>query len=245
MKGLSDSWLTANHSETKRKAIPLTGNANTKHVILLGAPGAGKGTQATVLSELLGLPHVSSGDLFRDNLKRETPLGLQAKAYMDKGELVPDDVTVAMVRDRLSQLDCDSKGAILDGFPRTVEQAKSLDKVLHQDGKKVDVVIYIEVPEDVLVERLTGRWICRNCQAVYHTLFNPPKVAGKCDVCGGELYQRPDDRPETVRNRLDVYFEQTLPLVDFYREQGLLHEIDGQQEIAAVKSDLLKVIQSE
>lgn len=208
----------------------------------MGAPGAGKGTQATMLSEMLGIPHVSSGDLFRDNLKRETPLGLQAKGYMEKGELVPDDVTIAMVRDRLSQQDCNEKGAILDGFPRTVEQARSLASVLEQDGKKIDIVIYIEVPEKELIERLTGRRICRDCQAVYHMIFNPPKVDGKCDACGGELYQRADDQPETVKNRLTVYFEQTMPLIDFYRGKNLLQTVDGQQDIETVKSALLNVI---
>ncbi len=215
-----------------------------RHIILVGAPGAGKGTQATVLSEMLGIPHVSSGDLFRDNLKRKTPLGLQAKGYMEKGELVPDDVTVAMVRDRLSQPDCNEKGAILDGFPRTVEQARSLDKVLEQDGKKIDTVVYIQVSEKELVERLTGRRICRNCQAVYHTIFNPPKADGKCDACGGELYQRADDQPETVKNRLTVYFEQTMPLIDFYQKKNLLEAVDGQQDIETVRSALLDVIRA-
>ncbi len=224
--------------------ILLTTSTGAKHIILLGAPGAGKGTQATVLSELQDIPHVSSGDLFRDNLKRETPLGLQAKSYMEKGELVPDDVTVAMVHDRLNQPDCDSKGVILDGFPRTVEQARALGKVLQQDGKKIDLVVYIQVPEDVLVQRLTGRWICRACQTVYHTLHNPPRTAAECDACGGELYQRSDDRPETVQNRLNVYFEQTLPLVDFYQEKGLLREMDGQQDIETVGTALLEVIQA-
>jgi len=222
----------------------LTTNTRARHIILIGAPGAGKGTQATVLSGMLGIPHVSSGDLFRDNLKRETPLGLQAKSYMEKGELVPDDVTVAMVRDRLSQADCNDRGAILDGFPRTVEQARALDEVLAQDGKKIDTVIYFQVSEAALVERLTGRRICRNCQAVYHTLFNPPKVEGVCDVCGGELYQRADDQPETVKNRLQVYFEQTLPLIDFYKQKGLLHTVDGQQDIEAVRAALLDVIKA-
>mgnify|MGYP000027826825 CR=1 FL=1 len=222
----------------------MTTNTRARHIILIGAPGAGKGTQATVLSGMLGIPHVSSGDLFRDNLKRETPLGLQAKSYMEKGELVPDDVTVAMVRDRLSQADCNDRGAILDGFPRTVEQARALDEVLAQDGKKIDTVIYFQVSEAALVERLTGRRICRNCQAVYHTLFNPPKVEGVCDVCGGELYQRADDQPETVKNRLQVYFEQTLPLIDFYKQKGLLHTVDGQQDIEAVRAALLDVIKA-
>jgi len=197
-----------------------------------------------MLSQLLDIPHVSSGDLFRDNLRRETPLGLQAKRYVEKGELVPDDVTVAMVQDRLNQPGCDSKGVILDGFPRTVEQARALEEVLQQDGKKMDVVVYIQVPEDVLVQRLVGRWICRSCQGVYHTLHNPPRTAAECDACGGELYQRSDDRPETIKNRLKVYFEQTLPLVDFYKERQLLREVDGQQDIETVKAALVEEIQA-
>jgi adenylate kinase len=218
---------------------------STKHIILLGAPGAGKGTQATRLSEVLRLPHVSSGDLFRDNLKQQTPLGLLAKSYMEKGELVPDDVTVAMVRSRLSQPDTNARGAILDGFPRTVEQARALEDVLRQDNKHIDTVIAIQVSDDALVARLTGRWICRQCQAVYHTLYNPPKTAGKCDVCGGgELYQRSDDQIETVGNRLNVYFNQTMPLIDFYQKKGLLHEVDGAQDIEAVQAALLAVIRA-
>jgi len=220
----------------------LARNETAKHIILIGAPGAGKGTQATVLSEQLDVPHVSSGDLFRDNLKRETSLGLQAKSYMEKGELVPDDVTIAMVRDRLMQPDCDRKGAILDGFPRTAEQAKSLDDVLQKDGKKIDVVVFIQVPEDVLVERLTGRWICRNCQAVYHTQFNPPRQAQVCDVCGGELYQRPDDQPATVVHRLEVCFIQTAPLFNYYNKQGLLHNIEGERDIESVHRSILTVL---
>jgi len=218
--------------------------ASTKHIILLGAPGAGKGTQATRLSEALSLPHVSSGDLFRDNLKQQTPLGLLAKSYMEKGELVPDDVTVAMVRGRLSQPDTQARGAILDGFPRTVEQATALEDVLRQDNKHIDAVIAIQVSDDALVARLTGRWICRQCQAVYHTLYNPPKTAGRCDVCGGELYQRPDDQIETVGHRLKVYFNQTLPLIEFYHKKGLLHEVDGEQDIEAVQAALLAVIRA-
>lgn len=219
-------------------------DSSSRHIILLGAPGAGKGTQASALSEKLDLPHVSSGDLFRDNLKNQTPLGLLAKSYMEKGELVPDDVTVAMVRERLSRPDCDTKGALLDGFPRTLEQAKALDSVLAQDNKRIDAVILIQVPEDVLVARLTGRWICRQCQTPFHNLYNPPKQAGKCDVCGGELYQRADDQIETVGNRLKVYFSQTMPLVEFYKQQGLVKEVNGEQEIDRVTLDTLSAIQA-
>lgn len=207
------------------------------YIVLLGAPGAGKGTQARLLSEALGLAHVSSGDLFRENLSKQTELGLLAKQYMDRGELVPDDVTIRMVMERLSREDC-QRGAILDGFPRTVAQAQALDEALEAQGNSVAIVPYIKVGEEALVARLSGRWICRQCQATYHTLFNPPAQPGVCDVCGGELYQRSDDTPETVRNRLKVYFEQTAPLIEYYRSRGVLVEIDGEQEVEQVNRDL-------
>ncbi|GAB4567201.1 MAG: adenylate kinase [Anaerolineae bacterium] len=207
------------------------------YIVLLGAPGAGKGTQARLLSEALGLAHVSSGDLFRENLSKQTELGLLAKQYMDRGELVPDDVTIRMVMERLSREDC-QRGAILDGFPRTVAQAQALDEALEAQGNSVAIVPYIKVGEEALVARLSGRWICRQCQATYHTLFNPPAQPDVCDVCGGELYQRSDDTPETVRNRLKVYFEQTAPLIEYYRSRGVLVEIDGEQEVEQVNRDL-------
>lgn len=213
------------------------------YMILLGAPGAGKGTQATTISETLKLPHVSSGDLFRENLGKGTELGLLAKSYMDKGLLVPDDVTVRMVLDRLSQADC-ANGAILDGFPRTLEQAKALDEALEKQGKSIDRVLYIQVENDELIARLSGRWICRSCQAPYHTTNMPPKVAGKCDACGGELYQRADDTVETAKKRLEVYFEQTSPLIEYYQKKGVLREINGQQDIDAVGKDLLTAVRS-
>lgn len=209
------------------------------YLILLGPPGAGKGTQAEQLKEELKLPHVASGDLFRENLKNETELGLLAREYMDKGELVPDDVTIAMVRDRLQQPDCE-RGAIFDGFPRTQAQAQSLDEMLAEWGQKLDGVLYIAVPDEELVRRLSGRWICRQCQTPYHSVFSPPAREGVCDACGGALYQRDDDKPETVRARLKVYHQQTSPLIDYYRRAGLLVEVDGTGDIETVSANLLE-----
>jgi adenylate kinase len=210
-------------------------------LVLLGGPGAGKGTQAERLSAVLGIPHVSTGDLFRENLRAETPLGLLAKGYMDRGELVPDEVTVGMARERLSRPDC-AGGAILDGFPRTVAQAQALEQLLVDLGAKLSVVPYIKVPEDVLLGRLAGRWTCRACGAMYHQLFSPPAQAGVCDRCGGELYQRADDTPETQQRRIQVYFEQTAPLIEYYRAKDLLVEIDGLAGIEGVQAELLRVI---
>jgi len=209
------------------------------YLVLLGPPGAGKGTQAERLEEELHLPHVASGDLFRENLKNETELGLLAKEYMDKGELVPDDVTIAMVRDRLQRPDCD-QGAILDGFPRTQAQALGLDRMLADMGQRLDGVLYIAVPDEELVRRLSGRWICSQCQTPYHTVFSPSAKEGVCDACDGELYQRDDDKPETVRARLKVYHQQTSPLIDYYRQAGLLVEVDGSGDIETVSAALLK-----
>jgi adenylate kinase len=208
-----------------------------RFVILLGPPASGKGTQATRLREALNLPHVASGDLFRENLKNETELGQKAKAYMDRGELVPDDITIAMVMDRLSQPDC-AGGALLDGFPRTIAQAEALDQALTEQGHKISIVPNIAVPDEVLVERVSGRRLCRVCGEAYHVKFNPPKQPGVCDNDGGELYQRDDDKPETVRKRLKVYWEQTSPLIEYYRRQGVLVEINGDQSIDAVSADL-------
>jgi len=209
------------------------------YLVLLGPPGAGKGTQAERLEEELELPHVASGDLFRENLKNETELGLLAKKYMDKGNLVPDDVTIAMVRDRLQRPDCD-QGAILDGFPRTQAQAQGLDRMLTDVGRRLDGVLYIAVPDEELVRRLSGRWICRQCQTPYHTVFSPAAEEGVCDACDGELYQRDDDKPETVRARLKVYHQQTSPLIDYYRQAGLLVEVDGVGDIETVSAALLE-----
>ena len=211
-------------------------------MVLLGGPGAGKGTQAERLSKTLGIPQVSTGDLFRENLKNGTELGLLAKGYMDRGELVPNQVTVGMVRERLSRPDA-AKGAILDGFPRTIAQAEALGALLGELGSKLAVVPYIQVPEDVLLARLAGRWTCRRCGAMYHQLYSPPQQAGICDKCGGELYQRPDDTPETQRYRIQVYFEQTAPLIDYYRNKGLLVEVDGRPGIDEIQTELLGIVQ--
>jgi len=210
-------------------------------LVLLGGPGAGKGTQAERLSETLGIPQVSTGELFRENLKEETDLGLLAKGYMERGELVPDEVTVGMVRERLARSDA-SQGAILDGFPRTIAQAEALESLLAELGQKLAVVPNIEVPEDVLLARLAGRWTCRKCGAMYHQLFSPPRVDGVCDKCGGQLYQRPDDTPETQKHRITVYLEQTAPLIDYYREKGLLVEVDGRPGIEQIQAELLRII---
>jgi adenylate kinase len=212
------------------------------YIILLGPPGAGKGTQAKIISENKGLPHVSSGDIFRENLKNETDLGALAKGYMDRGELVPDDVTIAMIRERLSRPDC-LNGALLDGFPRTPAQAAGLDTMLASFGGKVNWAPFINVPEDELVQRLTGRWTCRvNPAHIYNIQTNPPAKPGVCDMDGGELYQRDDDKAETVKNRIQVYFKQTMPLIDYYRRAGVLVEVDGQQPIDKVGADLLDLL---
>jgi adenylate kinase len=211
------------------------------YIVLLGAPGAGKGTQATGLAKTLGMPHVASGDLFREALAKQTPLGRLAKQYMERGELVPDEVTINMVMERLAQPDC-AAGVILDGFPRTIEQGKALDKALAERGQKIALVPYIKVSEATLLARLTGRWTCKKCGAIYHQLFSPPRQAGVCDVCGGELYQRPDDTLETQQRRIRVYMEQTAPLIGFYRERGLLVEIDGERSVGEVQSALLEAI---
>jgi len=210
-------------------------------IVLLGAPGAGKGTQAELLRDRLSLPSVSSGDLFRAALSERTPLGLRAKAYMDKGELVPDEITVSMVAERISQKDC-AAGVIFDGFPRTAGQAEELDNLFDQMQRRVDIVLYVMVSEGVLLRRLAGRWTCRECGAIYHREFSPEKVQGVCDACGGELYQRPDDTPETQKRRIQVYLQQTAPLEAYYRGKGLLVELDGEQEIDVVQGDIVKAI---
>ena len=218
----------------------------TKHkqlnVILLGAPGAGKGTQAVTISKKLGLAHIASGDLFRKEQESGSELGKIAKSYMEKGQLVPDDVTVKMVLGRIAAPDC-VKGFLLDGFPRTLEQAKALDKALAAQGKRMDRVLYIKVSVKELLRRLSGRWICRNCQAPYNIVELPPKVKGKCDRCGGELYQRADDTEETARKRLDVYFNQTMPLIEYYTKSGTLVEVNGEQGVEAVGRDVIAVLE--
>jgi adenylate kinase len=203
------------------------------YIILLGAPGAGKGTQAVMLAEKLNLVQVASGDLFRQALKDKTELGLKTKEYMDKGQLVPDEITIGMVMERLAAPDCQN-GAILDGFPRNLAQAKALDRELEKQSQKIDKVVYIAVSEDELMKRLGGRWICRNCQAPYHEIDSPPKVAGICDRCGGELYQRDDDNEGTIKKRLKVYFEETTPLIEYYRQSSKLLEINGEGSTAEV-----------
>jgi len=212
------------------------------NLIMAGPPGAGKGTQAAMLAERLGIPHVASGDLFREALKAETELGLTAKSYMDRGELVPDEVTIAMIRERLLKPDCD-EGIILDGFPRTIEQAKALKELLVEQEKTIDAALFIDASEDELVRRLSSRWTCRNCQAIYNLISNPPREKGKCDICGGELYQRADDLPETVRNRIRVYWDQTSPLIDYYRDEGLLITIESEGGIDRVQAKILEALQ--
>lgn len=207
------------------------------NLVLMGLPGAGKGTQAERIVEKYGIPHISTGDMFRAAMKEGTELGLKAKSFMDEGALVPDEVTIGIVRERLSKLDCQD-GFLLDGFPRTVAQAEALEGILEALGKKIDYVINVDVDKDILMARLTGRRICKSCGATYHLVFNPPAVEGKCDRCGGELYQRADDNEETVQNRLDVNLKQTEPLLDFYRQKGYLKDINGQQEIGKVFEDI-------
>ena len=210
--------------------------------VLLGPPGAGKGTQAKVIAEKYGLLHVSSGDLFRENLKNETELGKLAQGYMTRGELVPDDVTIAMVRDRISRPDC-KQGALLDGFPRTPAQADALSKMLKEFNSKVELVPLIDVPADELVERLSGRWTCKKEGHVFHEKFNPPQKAGICDIDGSELYQREDDKKATVQNRIKVYTEQTAPLIEYYSSRNLLAKIDGRQSIDEVTKELIAAIE--
>lgn len=211
------------------------------YIVLLGPPGVGKGTQAKILAEKTGLAHVSSGDLFRENLKNQTELGKLAKSFMDKGELVPDDVTIRMIRDRLSRPDCRS-GAILDGFPRTPAQADALEAMLAEFSGEVNAVPYITADEETLIERASGRWMCRANGHIYHHKFNPPKQPGVCDVDGSELYQRDDDKVETVAKRIRVYIEQTMPLAEHYRKSGKLIEIDGAQPVEQVTSALLAAL---
>lgn len=212
-------------------------------LILLGPPMSGKGTQAARLSRLLDIPQVSSGDLFRDNIKNQTSLGQEAKAYMDRGDLVPDKITIGMVAERLNRPDC-AGGALLDGFPRTIPQAEELDRILKDLGASLAGVISVAVPEEALVERASGRRICRSCGNSYHLSFNPPAQEGICDLDGGALYQREDDLPGTVRQRLAVYHGQTSPLASFYRERGILREINGDQPIDDVASDIASAVKS-
>lgn len=205
-------------------------------VVVLGPPGAGKGTQSDLLAKELDLPHLSTGDLLREAIANRTPLGRLAQPYMDRGELVPDDVVIGLIKERLAQARPPT-GAILDGFPRTVAQGHALNDMLAELGRRVDWVIYLRAPIEELLERITGRYVCPRCAATYHLRGSPPRKAGICDTCGGPLQQRPDDRLDVARRRLDVYFEQTAPLIDFYRCQGVLTEINGEQSIEAVLAD--------
>ncbi|MBS4535537.1 adenylate kinase [Clostridium sp. D2Q-14] len=213
-------------------------------LILLGPPGAGKGTQASGIMNKYNVPHISTGDIFRKNIKEGTELGKKAKEYMDQGLLVPDELVVNLVKDRLTEDDC-KKGFLLDGFPRTVAQAEALDIELNNLGWSLDKIINIEVSKDILVERAVGRRICKNCGATYHVKFNPPKISGECDVCGGQLYQRDDDNEETVAKRIDVYQNQTAPLINYYKEKAILANIDGYNDINKVFDDIVEVLGSE
>jgi adenylate kinase len=210
-------------------------------VLLLGAPGAGKGTQARFLAATLGIPLVASGDLLREHCRRGTALGRAAQAYMDRGELVPDGLVVEMILERLDRPDAAS-GALLDGFPRNGAQADVLDARLAQRGGAISVAVYVDVPTDVLIERLAGRWMCPGCQASYHELFNPPSVASTCDTCSGTLYQRADDKRDVVANRVEVYLRDTLPVVERYERQGVLKHLDGNQSIELVKRALRQAV---
>ena len=212
------------------------------HILLMGPPGAGKGTQAAELVKAFQIPHISTGDMFRAAIKEGTEMGKQAKSYIDKGQLVPDEVTIGIVRDRLGQDDC-KKGFILDGFPRTVEQADALTGILRDLGLSLTRVLNINVPASDLIERAVGRRICKKCGATYHTKFNPPKKEGICDECGSELFQRADDNAETMKNRLSVYEASTKTLIDYYKKAGLYTEVDGRQAIDKVTADLIKVLQ--
>lgn len=211
------------------------------NLILMGLPGAGKGTQAERIIAKYNIPHISTGDMFRAAIKEGTELGLKAKSFMDQGALVPDEVTIGIVRERLSKEDC-NKGFLLDGFPRTVAQASALEEIVKGLGKEIDYVINIDVDSDLLLKRLTGRRICKDCGSTYHLVFNPPAVEGVCDKCGGELYQRSDDNEETVANRLEVNIKQTQPLLNFYEELGYLRNINGVQEIGKVFEDIEALI---
>lgn len=212
-----------------------------KYLVLFGPPGVGKGTQAESLKEELRIAHVATGDLFRDNLKRETELGQLAKSYMDRGALVPDEVTIGMVRERLKDADTQN-GVLFDGFPRTVAQAEALAKLLGERGGRIEKVLFINAPDSVLLDRLGNRWTCKKCGAVYNLNSKPPKVAGVCDVCGGELYQRPDDNLETQKKRIEVYAAQTAPLIEYFDQKGMLARIDGQQPIEKVTADVKAAI---
>lgn len=211
------------------------------NIILMGLPGAGKGTQASEIVKKFPIPHISTGDMFRKAIKDETDLGKEAKSYMDRGELVPDEVTVGIVKERISEDDA-KKGFLLDGFPRTIDQAEALNDIMSELGRNIDAVINIEVPEEELMNRLTGRRICEKCGTTYHLVFNPPKVDGICDIDGVKLYQREDDNPETVSNRLNVNVKQSKPILEYYNEKGVLKNIDGAKDIDDVTKDVIDIL---
>ncbi len=213
-------------------------------MILLGLPGAGKGTQAARLARDTGLVHVTTGELFRENIRNGTALGQKAQSYVEGGLLVPNEITIGMLLDRISAPDCVA-GCLLDGFPRNMEQARALDTALAEDGRQIDRVIYIRVANEELVRRLAGRWNCKQCGAVYHEVSNPPAAAGICDNCGSALYQREDDKPEVVRTRLEVNLKNLEPMIDFYRGQGKLAEIDGERDADSVNRDLLGALRGD
>ena len=213
------------------------------NLLIMGLPGAGKGTQAEMIVDTYGVQHISTGDMFRAAMKNETEMGKLAKSFIDKGELVPDEVTNGIVKERLGQDDIKQLGFLLDGFPRTIEQAVALDKMLVELGITLDAVINIEVNPDILVDRLSGRFICRTCGATYHKLFNPTTVEGTCDKCGGhDFYQREDDKPETVKNRLDINIKQGVPILEHYAQKGLVKEVDGQQDIDLVSKAIKEIL---
>ncbi|MHB9146527.1 MAG: adenylate kinase [Symbiobacteriia bacterium] len=213
------------------------------HIVLLGPQGSGKGTQAEILAKTYGIPHISTGDILRAAMKAATPLGAKAKSFVDRGELVPDEVVIGIVRERVAEPDC-RKGFIFDGFPRTTPQADALAEVLRDQGLALDAVVLIEVARTILMDRMTGRRVCKSCGATYHVALNPPRQAGICDVCGGELYQRADDNPEAIRTRLEAYDQQTTPLIEYYQQRGLLAEIDGLGPIDAVAARLTAAVRS-
>ena len=211
---------------------------------MLGAPGAGKGTQAKRIAAKFSIPHISTGDIFRANIKNNTPLGAKAKSYMDKGELVPDELVIELIMDRFAQDDC-VNGYVLDGFPRTIPQAEELDKALKSVNDNLDYAIDVEVTDDNIINRMSGRRACVNCGATYHIVHNPPKVENECDTCNGELILRDDDKPETVKNRLDVYHTQTEPLLKYYTEKGILYTVDGTQDMDTVFDSICKIVGNE
>ena len=229
--------LDERKQETENKKY---GGKNMK-IIMLGAPGAGKGTQAKMLAEKYGIPHISTGDIFRANIKNGTELGAKAKEYMDKGLLVPDELVVDLIMDRFKADDC-KNGYILDGFPRTIPQAEALDAALAANGEKIDYAVNVEVPDENIVNRMSGRRACVGCGATYHIVYNPTKVEGKCDTCGADLILRDDDKPETVLNRLKVYHEQTQPLIDFYTKKGVIAEVDGTKDMKDVFDAIVAIL---